>query len=137
MLAIAHGPTVAALSPKAILAVLIAIGFVLVIIGIVKEQAAPGRINPHLLRAAKGDRKLAARLLENARFRYPGKSDRWYVEKIIYDLERDGAGSGRGRKVDFDSRDTREKLWTATAFLAFFSMLTRVAGDLMGGRDRM
>lgn len=129
-------PVLAAISPKAVLAVFIALGFVIVIVGILKEQAAPGRIDSNLLRAAKGDRKLAARLLENAKFRYPGKSDRWYVEKIIYDLERDGAGSARGRKINFNSRDTREKLWTATAFLAFFTMLTRVAGNLMGGRDR-
>lgn len=127
---------IAAISPKAVLAVLIALGFAIVIIGLIKEQIAPGNINPNLLRAAKGDRKLAARLLENAKFRYPGKSDRWYVEKIIYDQERDGAGSGRGRKIEFNSRETRDKLWTATAFLAFFSMLTRVMGDVMG-RDRV
>lgn len=126
----------AAVSLKMALVVLIALGFVIVIVGLLKEQTSPGRIDPNLLRAAKGDRKLAARLLENARFRYPGKSDRWYVEKIIYDLERDGAGSGRGRKIDFNSRETREKLWTATAFLAFFSMLQRVTGDLLGGRGR-
>ncbi len=129
-------PVIAAISIKMVLAVFIALGFVAVIIGLIKEQTAPGRIDSNLLRAAKGDRKLAARLLENAKFRYPGKSDRWYIEKIIYDLERDGAGSGRGRKIDFNNRETREKLWTATAFLAFFSMLTRVAGDLIGGRGR-
>lgn len=48
-------------------------------------------ISRHLLRATKGDQELAKRLLAGARRRYPGKPERWYVEKVIYDLERDGA----------------------------------------------
>jgi hypothetical protein len=42
-----------------------------------------------LLAAVKGDTKLAERLLEQARFKYPGKSETWYVEKVIYDINRD------------------------------------------------
>ncbi len=29
------------------------------------------------------------RQLKAARKRYPGRSEQWYLEKIIYDLERD------------------------------------------------
>jgi hypothetical protein len=32
------------------------------------------------------------RLLENARLRTPDKSEQWYWEKILYDLERDHRG---------------------------------------------
>ena len=48
-----------------------------------------GNIDRNLLKAAHGDAKLAERLLEQARFKYPGKSENWYVEKVIYDLNRD------------------------------------------------
>jgi hypothetical protein len=52
-----------------------------------------GKITAPLLQAVKGDRALAKRLLEGAKLKYPGKSDRWYIEKVIYDIERDGAGT--------------------------------------------
>ncbi|WP_353929333.1 hypothetical protein WJM97_13505 [Okeanomitos corallinicola TIOX110] len=35
------------------------------------------------------DTLLAERLVNHLKIRYPGKSDRWYIEKAIYDLERD------------------------------------------------
>jgi hypothetical protein len=57
-------------------------------------SASPRRvdgIDPALLNATKGDKALAKRLLEYARNRYPGKSEHWYTEKVIYDLQRDGA----------------------------------------------
>ncbi|OUC14918.1 MAG: hypothetical protein B0A82_09675 [Alkalinema sp. CACIAM 70d] len=54
-----------------------------------------GRIDSKLLKATKGDRALAERLLRGAQLKYPGKSDRWYVEKVLYDLQRDGAGPVR------------------------------------------
>ncbi len=57
-----------------------------------------GKISGRLLQAVKGDRALAMRLLENARLKHPGKSNSWYTEKVIYDIERDGAGTAfRGR----------------------------------------
>ncbi|MBD2388888.1 hypothetical protein [Cylindrospermum sp. FACHB-282] len=31
----------------------------------------------------------AERLVENLRRKYPGKNDRWYIEKAIWDLDRD------------------------------------------------
>jgi len=57
-----------------------------------------GKMSRPLLQAVKGDRALAKRLLEGAKLKYPGKSDRWYVEKVIYDIERDGAGTSFRRR---------------------------------------
>ncbi len=57
-----------------------------------------GKIPRPLLQAVKGDRALAKRLLEGAKLKYPGKSDRWYIEKVIYDIERDGAGTSFKRR---------------------------------------
>ena len=52
-----------------------------------------GGVPAHLLQAVKGDRALAHRLLQGARLKYPDKTEKWYVEKVIYDIQRDGAGS--------------------------------------------
>jgi hypothetical protein len=48
-------------------------------------------VDSDLLKATKGDKALAKRLMEHARNRYPGKSEHWYIEKVLYDLQRDGA----------------------------------------------
>jgi hypothetical protein len=45
-------------------------------------------IDRNLLQAVKGDKALAERLLNHTRKKHPGKSEKWYVEKIIYDLKR-------------------------------------------------
>ncbi len=37
----------------------------------------------------KGDWELAERLLTQVRSNFPGRSEDWYWEKVIYDLERD------------------------------------------------
>ncbi|MEH2050919.1 hypothetical protein [Nostoc sp.] len=42
-----------------------------------------------LLILLKGDVPTAKRLLTYQRKLNPGKSDNWYLEKVIYDLERD------------------------------------------------
>jgi hypothetical protein len=42
-----------------------------------------------LLILLKGDVATAKRLLLQQRRRNPGKPDNWYLEKVIYDLERD------------------------------------------------
>ncbi|MCY7282853.1 MAG: hypothetical protein LH679_05295 [Cyanobacteria bacterium CAN_BIN43] len=51
------------------------------------------RANPKLqrklLRLLHEDARVADRLITQASFRYPGKAPDWYVEKVIYDLERD------------------------------------------------
>ncbi len=58
-----------------------------------------GGVPGSLLQAVRGDRARGLRLLAHARERNPGKSERWYVEKVLYELERDGAGCGRGRSL--------------------------------------
>ncbi len=63
-----------------------------------QSWAWKGKISGPLLQAVKGDRALAKRLLEGAKLKYPGKSDRWYIEKVIYDIERDGAGTSFKRR---------------------------------------
>ncbi|NJN85799.1 MAG: hypothetical protein HC881_05150 [Leptolyngbyaceae cyanobacterium SL_7_1] len=42
-----------------------------------------------LMALLNGDRKTADRLLQQARFQHPGKSENWYWEKVAYDLKRD------------------------------------------------
>lgn len=42
-----------------------------------------------LLTLVKGDVATAKRLLAQQRRKQPGQSDNWYLEKVIYDLERD------------------------------------------------
>jgi hypothetical protein len=66
-----------------------------------RRWSRTGGIPGALLQAVKGDRARALRLLAHARERNPGKSERWCVEKVLYELERDGAGCGRGRGLGF------------------------------------
>lgn len=58
-----------------------------------RSLGRPGRANHHLqtklLKLMHGDRRGAERLIQQARLKYGGKSDDWYVEKVIFDLERD------------------------------------------------
>jgi hypothetical protein len=42
-----------------------------------------------LLTLLKGDVVTAKRLLAQQRRKQPGKTDNWYLEKVIFDLERD------------------------------------------------
>ncbi len=90
-----------------------------------------------LLRATKGDKNLAKRLLANARIRYPGKSDRWYLEKILYDLERDGAGSAsRKSRRSWGTITNREKiqnLFIISLALTIFNQVWGMIGGIFGG----
>ncbi len=52
-----------------------------------KSQNNSG-IHPALLKAARGDRALAIRMMEQAALKYPDKSKAWRREKVIYDLRR-------------------------------------------------
>ncbi|MBF2003426.1 MAG: hypothetical protein IGS50_16060 [Synechococcales cyanobacterium C42_A2020_086] len=57
-----------------------------------RRAGLPSRTGPlrsRLLRELRGDRGAAERLLSHARLSYPGQSEQWYYEKVIYDLERD------------------------------------------------
>jgi hypothetical protein len=69
-------------------------------------------IDRDLLMAAKGNKALAKPLLTNARDLYPGKSDRWYTEKVLYDLQRDGAGNyRRSNPLRMNKRELRENIF--------------------------
>ena len=46
-------------------------------------------LNRKLLMLLNGDEKAALRLINNVRKNNPGKSNTWYREKVIFDLERD------------------------------------------------
>ncbi|MDZ7956545.1 MAG: hypothetical protein RMY34_01330 [Aulosira sp. DedQUE10] len=46
-------------------------------------------LQKRLLVLLRGDIAAAKRLLKQQRQIQPGKSDNWYLEKVIYDLERD------------------------------------------------
>lgn len=50
---------------------------------------ANSKLQRKLLRLLHEDQRVADRLITQATFRYPDKSPDWYVEKVIYDLERD------------------------------------------------
>ena len=78
--------------PSQLIVLLLAIVGLLIWLVSTGRLALPGNsghISGELLKAVNGDRKLAQRLLDQTRNKYPGKSDRWYVEKVIYDIYRD------------------------------------------------
>ncbi|MBD2243215.1 hypothetical protein [Nostoc sp. FACHB-888] len=47
------------------------------------------QLQSDLLALLRGDVRTAKRLLRQQRQNCPGRSDNWYLEKVIYDLERD------------------------------------------------
>jgi hypothetical protein len=46
-------------------------------------------LRQRLFTLIQGDWNLAERLLDSAKMNYPGQTEDWYWEKVIYDLERD------------------------------------------------
>ncbi|MDF5725634.1 MAG: tetratricopeptide repeat protein [Rhizonema sp. PD37] len=54
-----------------------------------ERKTAPELQRQRLLRLVGGYWEIAQRLIEQAKNQYPGMSEEWYVEKVIYDLERD------------------------------------------------
>lgn len=52
-------------------------------------HAANPRLQQKLIRLLHDDRDAASRLVAQAQIRHPGQSPNWYVEKVIYDLQRD------------------------------------------------
>ena len=113
---------------------------ILIIVGLViwgvysyLQRQSPEWIDPNLLQAVRGNRALAKRLLKQARHQYPGKSDRWYVEKVIYDLERDGAGSGRrGTRSKMNREEVRDNLIIFSLALYVIRQLQYTIERLMG-----
>ena len=47
------------------------------------------KLRYRLLRLVGGQWEIAQRLIEQAKFYYPGMSEEWYIETVIHDLERD------------------------------------------------
>ncbi|MGB3494275.1 MAG: hypothetical protein WBA57_16210 [Elainellaceae cyanobacterium] len=85
----------------------VAIAFLAIFIGVLffiwRDSQPIDGLDPRRLEATRGGKALARRLLEQAKFKYPGKSDRWHVEKIIYDMGRDhGVVKARRRQFNFD-----------------------------------
>lgn len=47
------------------------------------------RLRYRLLRLVGGQWEIAQRLIEQAKFYYPGMSEEWYIETVIHDIEKD------------------------------------------------
>jgi hypothetical protein len=57
-----------------------------------RQDGVDERIRRRTISLMNNDMQRIERLLDNARARTPGKSEQWYWEKILYDLERDHGG---------------------------------------------
>lgn len=97
-----------------------------------KQWGPVDGINRDLLQAAQGNKKLAKRLLEQTRRSFPDKSERWCIEKTIYDLNRDrGTIKARRSKLGFldfrtmTRREMRDKIIFVGLFLWLFETIAR------------
>lgn len=106
--------------------------FLLVILAIavyVLTSREQDGLDRDLIQAAGGDKRLAQRLLDRAKLKYPGKSDSWYVEKVIYDLGRDrGVVKNRSSRPRFslgrNARDVRNNIFLFGAVLWAVNLLS-------------
>jgi hypothetical protein len=57
-----------------------------------RQDGVDARVRNRTIALMNNDLERIERLLDNARQRTPGKSEQWYWEKILYDLERDRRG---------------------------------------------
>lgn len=117
---------------KPILTISLLVAIAIIAFFIWRDSQDTEGIDRNLLQAVKGNKALAKRLLNHhARERYPGKSERWYAEKVIYDLERDGAGrGGRGSSYRLDRTELRENLFLASAFIWLVSSISSLVDGL-------
>lgn len=103
--------------------------------GVLPEPRTDG-IDPQVLRATKGDRELAKRLMRRVRLKFPDKDEQWHVEKVLYDLERDGHYVPRRRsapRVNFSRakrRDMMEDMWFVGTVIWFVSLISGVVEDI-------
>jgi hypothetical protein len=116
------------MSPSLVIALAVLVG--LSILAWWHNYKSRDGIHPDLLQATKGNKALAKRLLKDVRFRYPGKTERWYVEKVLYDLERDGAGSARRPRASMSRQEARDTFFLIAGFLWIMSMLTNMMDDI-------
>ena len=96
-----------------------------------------GGVNRQVLQATKGDRDLAKRLMQQVRLKYPDKDEQWHVEKVLYDLERDGHYVPRRRpampRANFSlakRRDMLEDMFFVGTLIWFFNMISHLVSDL-------
>jgi hypothetical protein len=54
-----------------------------------KEAEVDSRVRRRAMTLLNNDEPTAQRLLASLRERYPDKTEQWYWEKMLYDLERD------------------------------------------------
>jgi hypothetical protein len=54
-----------------------------------RESEVDARVRRRALTLLNNDEPTAQRLLASLRDRYPDKTEQWYWEKMLYDLERD------------------------------------------------
>lgn len=54
-----------------------------------RKLQVSGRDWDQLVAKCHGDKAIAQRLINHLRVKHPGHSGRWYVEKAIFDIERD------------------------------------------------
>jgi len=55
-----------------------------------RGQDRPNRkVEAKLMRMLNGDRATANRLIEREKYKNPGRSENWYWEKVLFDLQRD------------------------------------------------
>ncbi|NEP43777.1 MAG: hypothetical protein F6K35_32950 [Okeania sp. SIO2H7] len=53
------------------------------------EQSKCDALRRELLALVQHQQDVADRLIDGAKAEYPGNTERWYLEKVIYDLKRD------------------------------------------------
>ncbi|MDJ0901021.1 MAG: hypothetical protein QNJ55_19635 [Xenococcus sp. MO_188.B8] len=91
--------------------------FLLIVIGYfiwygLKQPQNNGGVHPAVLQAARGNRALAQRMIEQASLKYPDKSATWRREKVIYDLNRDrGVIKNSSSRGMISARELRESMY--------------------------
>ncbi|MEO1765389.1 MAG: hypothetical protein AAFR83_26570, partial [Cyanobacteria bacterium J06629_18] len=55
----------------------------------INQQSNYERLRYRLTRLVGGQWEIAERLIEQARYYYPGMSEEWYIETVIHDIEKD------------------------------------------------
>lgn len=118
------------MSPSTLIALVVIVALIALFVW--QDRKNRGGVHPDLLQATKGNKALAKRLLEDVRLRYPDKSDRWHLEKVLYDLQRDGAGSVRKPRSMFSmtGREARETFFLVGMMLWILNSLSGLVDNI-------
>jgi hypothetical protein len=73
---------------KIFILLLIVVAFIGLLLNSISNKNNGG-LHPDLIKAAGGNKALASRLMKQVKIKYPGKTEKWYREKVLYDLHRD------------------------------------------------